>query len=149
MNNWYNNVMVIDYDEEIVKIVTRMLELEGYDVTVTDDGSAALALMEENRPDSGILDIIKLDMDAYAVCQCIRENSEIPIILVTARGSDEEEAEELDNSADHHIAKPLSTKELSSRIREMLRGAMHGDDYPQPESHCHALIIDLASHKVR
>ena len=147
MNNG-NNIMVIDYDEEIVNIVTRLLELEGYDITAVSDGGSALALLEENKPNLGIQDITMVDMDGYAVCQCIREHSEIPIILVSSIISDEAEIEEAATGACQHMTRS-SSEELSAKIREMLRDTIHTDGYPHPEPHCHALVIDLNSQKAR
>ena len=143
-----NNIMVIDYDEEIVNIVTRLLELEGYDITAVSDGGAALALLEENKPNFGIQDITMVDMDGYAVCQCIREHSEIPIILVSSISTDEEEIEEAATGACQHTTR-FSSEELSAKIREMLRGTIYPDGYPNPEFHCHALVIDLNSQKAK
>jgi len=143
-----NNIMVIDYDEEIVKIVTRLLELEGYDITVVSDGRSALALLEENKPNLGIQDITMVDMDGYAVCQCIREHSEIPIILVSSISINEEEIEEAAIDSCQHIATSSSKKSLA-KIREMLRGTIHPNSYPNPEFHCHALVIDLNPQKAR
>ena len=144
-----NNIMMIDYDEEIVNIVTRLLELEGYDITAVSDGGAALALLEENKPNFGIQDITMVDMDGYAVCQCIREHSDIPIILVSSISIiDEEEIEKAAIDSCQHIA-TSSSEESLAKIREMLRGIIHPNSYPNPEFHCHALVIDLNSQKAK
>ena len=120
------NILVIDDDAEIREIVQVLLSSEGYTVETVADGMQALTMLTEKTflPDVIILDIMMPDMDGYSVCKQIREISQVPIILITAKGEDYERVMGLDIGADDYITKPFGVMELISRVRALIRRSM-------------------------
>src|SRR4030042_2017180 len=88
MSSKKNIVMVVDDDIRMLRMIKRMLELEGFQVFIANNGDIALKTFEKETPDLVLLDIMMPDMDGYTVCQRIREFSQVPIIMVTAKGDD-------------------------------------------------------------
>ncbi len=113
--------MVVDDDREMLKMLNRTLELEGYDVAVTADGNSALALLEKHSPDLVILDIILPGLDGFKVLKLIRQRSNIPIIMLTARCEVTSLRRALALGADDYIRKPFRPRELVTHIRAKLR----------------------------
>jgi len=95
--------------------------LEGYDVLGASDGQQALELIESNPPDLVLLDVMMPKMDGFTVCYRVREFSSVPIIIVTARGQDQDKVRGLDLGADDYLTKPFSVDELLARVRAVLR----------------------------
>ena len=142
-------VLVVDDDIRILRMMQRILELGGYRVLTASDGEAAFNLLFDGEtPDLVLLDIMMPDMDGYTVCQRIREFSQIPIIMVTAKGNDEEIVQGLNAGADDYVTKPFSTSELAARIRAVLRRTSLWDDPAQPALYLQDLTIDFARHRV-
>ena len=142
-------VLVVDDDIRILRMMQRILELEGYRVLTASDGEAALnRLCDGETPGLVLLDIMMPDMDGYTVCQRIREVSQIPVIMVTAKGNDEEIIQGLNAGADDYVTKPFSTGELAARIRAVLRRTSLWDDPAQPALYFHDLTIDFTRHRV-
>ncbi len=142
------SVLVVDDDVRLLRMVQRILELEGYRVHVTTDGEAALNLFDEEKLDLVLLDIMLPGMDGYTVCQRIREFSPVPIIMVTAKGNEEEKLTGLDAGADDYVCKPFSSRELVARVRAVLRRTKLWDERPEPAFHFHDLVIDFAERRV-
>ncbi len=115
------SVLVVDDDIRMLRMMQRIMELEGYRVLSASGGEAALNVFNEETPDLMLLDVRMPSMDGYTVCRCIREFSQIPIIMVTVRGNDEEKVQGLDAGADDYVTKPFSSKELAARVRAVLR----------------------------
>jgi len=115
------SIMVVDDDQEMLRILKRTLELEGYDVAIAADGSSALALLEEWKPDLVILDIIMPGMDGFQVLDLIRQRSSIPVIMLTARREVTTLHDALALGADDYVRKPFATRELVARVRAKLR----------------------------
>ncbi len=141
-------ILVVDDDMRILRMIQRTLELEGYKVLVASDGRTALKVFDEEAPDLVLLDIMLPDQDGYAVCQRMREFSHVPIIMVTAKGGDEEKVHGLDSGADDYISKPFSARELAARVRAALRRAALVDKHHEPLFCSQDLVIDFAAHKV-
>jgi DNA-binding response OmpR family regulator len=116
-------IMVVDDDREMLKLLNRTLELEGFDTVVVADGDSALTLMEEIKPDLVILDIIMPGLDGFQILDLIREHSNVPIIMLTAKHEVESLQRALLLGADDYISKPISTRSLIARIRAKLRRA--------------------------
>jgi two-component system response regulator MprA len=108
-------------DEEIVDVLRRTLRAEGYEVRAAGEGSSALELAPEFRPDLLILDLGLPDMDGLEVCDRMREISEIPILMLTARTETVDRVGGLDAGADDYLTKPFERAELLARIRALLR----------------------------
>ncbi|MFH0830327.1 MAG: response regulator transcription factor [Candidatus Aenigmatarchaeota archaeon] len=141
-------VLVADDDVRMLRMMQRILELEGYQVLTASNGRDALAIFESEATDLLLLDIMMPFVDGYAICRRIREYSQIPIIMVTARGSDDEKVEGLDAGADDYMSKPFSAKELAARVRAVLRRAGAWDEHPVPAFRFRDLVIDFVAHRV-
>src|SRR5438876_2081604 len=114
---------ILDADDEpqLLRLITRNLQLEGYDVLAASDGQQALELIENNSLDLVLLDVMMPRMDGFTVCYRVREFSSVPIIIVTARGQDQDKVRGLDLGADDYLTKPFSVDELLARVRAVLR----------------------------
>jgi len=126
------SVLVVDDDVRILRMVRRILDLEGHRVLTVSNGEAALDVFDEETPDLVLLDIIMPGIDGYTTCQHIREFSQIPIIMVTVKGKDEDKIQGLDAGADDYVIKPFSAKELVARVRAALRRTKLRDGCPEP-----------------
>jgi len=116
-------VLTADDDPQLLRLVARNLELEDYQVLVASDGQQALEQIEQHAPDLVLLDVMMPRMDGFTVCQRVREFSAVPIIIVTARGQDQDKVRGLDLGADDYLTKPFSIEELLARVRAVLRRA--------------------------
>jgi DNA-binding response OmpR family regulator len=114
-------ILAADDDPQLLRLMTRNLQLEGYDVLGASDGQQALELIESNPPDLVLLDVMMPKMDGFTVCYRVREFSSVPIIIVTARGQDQDKVRGLDLGADDYLTKPFSVDELLARVRAVLR----------------------------
>ena len=114
-------IVAADDDPQLLRLVTRNLQLEGYDVLGASDGQQALELIESDPPDLVLLDVMMPKLDGFTVCYRVREFSSVPIIIVTARGQDQDKVRGLDLGADDYLTKPFSVDELLARVRAVLR----------------------------
>jgi two-component system, OmpR family, response regulator MprA len=114
-------ILVVDDDPHIRETLKRYLTYEGYRVDVAADGRQALSGMAADPADLVVLDVGLPDMDGMEVCRRIREADDMPIIMLTARGTLEDKVDGLDSGADDYITKPFEPEELSARIRALLR----------------------------
>ena len=120
-------VLVVD-DESIVRdVVVKYLRREGYRTLEAGDGDTARELVERERPDLVVLDLMLPGTDGLAVCQWIRKRSSLPVIMLTARGEEADRIVGLEIGADDYVTKPFSPRELAARVKTVLRRA-------QPES---------------
>ena len=141
-------VMVVDDDIRILRMMKRMLELEGFQTAAVSGGEAALKTFEKESPDLILLDIMMPDIDGYAVCQRIREFSQVPIIMVTAKGDDKEKVIGLNFGADDYVTKPFSAGELAARVRAVLRRSGAQDRPTESVFRYKDLLVDFAAHRV-
>lgn len=116
-------IVTADDDPQLLRLVARNLEFEGYEVLTASDGQQALEQVERNSPDLVLLDVMMPRMDGFTVCHKVREFSTVPIIIVTARGQDQDKVKGLDLGADDYLTKPFSVDELLARVRAVLRRA--------------------------
>jgi len=114
-------VLIVDDDAKIVDIVQLYLKRDGYKVMVAYNGKDALKIARETRPDLIVLDLMLPGMDGLEVCRTIREESDIPIIMLTAKTTEEDRLKGLDLGADDYVTKPFSPRELAARVRAVLR----------------------------
>ena len=114
-------ILAADDDPQLLRLVTRNLQLEGYEILAASDGQQALELIENNSPDLVLLDVMMPRMDGFTVCHRVRSFSSVPIIIVTARGQDQDKVRGLDLGADDYLTKPFSVDELLARVRAVLR----------------------------
>jgi DNA-binding response OmpR family regulator len=114
-------ILAADDDPQLLRLITRNLQLEGYDVLAASDGQQALELIENNSLDLVLLDVMMPRMDGFTVCYRVREFSSVPIIIITARGQDQDKVRGLDLGADDYLTKPFSVDELLARVRAVIR----------------------------
>lgn len=114
-------IMVVDDDQEMLRLLNRTLELEGFDTIVVADGDSALTLLEETDPDLVILDIMMPGLGGLETLDLIREHSNVPVIMLTARHEVESLQRALFLGADDYISKPFSTRSLIARVQAKLR----------------------------
>jgi DNA-binding response OmpR family regulator len=114
-------ILVIDDDRNILEIVKMYLMKEGYTVSTGERGDTAVALFHEVKPMLVVLDVMLPGMDGWTVLHQIREESDIPVIMLTAKGDTVERVQGLDLGADDYIVKPFDAKELLARIKAVLR----------------------------
>jgi two-component system, OmpR family, response regulator ResD len=116
-------VLIVD-DEPIVReVVTRYLEREGYRTLEAGDGDEARALLERDPPNLVVLDVMLPGTDGLSLCRWIRARSDLPVILLTARGEEADRIVGLELGADDYVTKPFSPRELAARVRTVLRRA--------------------------
>ena len=115
------NILVVDDDPEIVSFVKRGLIYDGYEVDTAGDGSEALAKARDSEPDLVILDIMMPGIDGIEVSRRLRQASDVPILMLTAKGTVSDRVTGLDSGADDYLVKPFSFDELLARVRALLR----------------------------
>lgn len=144
-------IVTADDDPQLLRLITRNLEFEDYEVLTANDGALALAEIERSVPDLVLLDVMMPRMDGFTVCQRVREFSSVPIIIVTARGQDQDKVKGLDLGADDYLTKPFSVEELLARVRAVLRRAQFlANDAAGRATIASVgeLVIDYAQHQV-
>jgi DNA-binding response OmpR family regulator len=141
-------ILVVDDEVRILRLIKHLLEPEGYHVVTADNGQAALDMFDVESPDLVLMDILMPVMDGYTTCKSIREFSNIPIIVVTAKGKVEEIAQGLDSGADDYIVKPFSSKVLIARVKAVLRRSKTWEENFEPAFKCGELEMDFARHRV-
>ena len=145
-------ILTADDDPQLLRLVSRNLQLDGYDVLTAADGQQALELIEARTPDLVLLDVMMPRLDGFSVCQRVREFSSVPIIILTARGNDQDKIRGLDLGADDYLTKPFSVEELLARVRAVLRRAQlnAGDAAQGLRSRVTIgdLTVDYAQHQV-
>ena len=114
-------VLVVDDEKLIVKGIRFSLEQDGMEVDCAYDGEEALKMAQENEYDMILLDIMLPKMDGFEVCQAIREFSDMPIVMLTAKGDDMDKILGLDYGADDYITKPFNILEVKARIKAIMR----------------------------
>lgn len=116
-------ILVVDDEPRYLKLLEANLRTEGYEVITAHDGSNVLDLFAANPVDLIMLDIMLPHMDGFTICQRIRQFSNIPIIMLTAKGEEQDRVHGLDVGADDYLVKPFSVTELLARVRAVLRRA--------------------------
>lgn len=114
-------ILIADDDPQLLRLMARNLQFEGYKVLTASDGRTALDLAETDKPDLMLLDVMMPKLDGFTLTQRIREFTNAPIIIVTARGQDEDKIRGLDLGADDYLTKPFNVDELLARARAVLR----------------------------
>jgi len=121
LENHKEKILVVDDEASIRRILETRLSMIGYTVVTAADGDEALAVYKKELPNLIILDIMMPKLDGYGVCQEIRKDSDIPIIMLTALGDVADRITGLELGADDYVVKPFSPKELEARIKAILR----------------------------
>ena len=140
-------ILVVDDEPKIVKQARDYLEKSGYRVVTAGDGKTALAVARHERPDLIVLDLNLPEMDGLDVCRALRRESDVPIVMLTARVEETDRLIGLELGADDYITKPFSPRELVARVRAVLRRVQGGVHQPGLVR-AGDLEIDLAGHRV-
>lgn len=120
-------ILIVDDDENICELLRLYLEKDGFATIVANDGEQALSSMQINNPDLVLLDIMMPVLDGWQVCREIRKNSNVPIIMLTAKGETFDKVLGLELGADDYVTKPFDTKEVVARIKAVLRRMSDND----------------------
>ena len=136
-------ILVIDDEDVLVKGIRYNLQNDGYDVVCGSNGLDAIRLVKEENPDLVILDVMMPEMDGLTACARIREFSDIPIILLTAKAEDMDKLIGFDQGADDYLTKPFNILELKARIRALLRRVKTADNEPSPTLNIGSITLDL------
>ena len=116
-------ILIVDDDAPNVKMISFLLREEGYEVVSVDNGPAALELVDRERPDLIILDVMMPHMDGFEVCRRIRQRLDVPIIFLSAKGETADKVTGLQLGADDYLAKPFEPAEFMARVKAVLRRA--------------------------
>lgn len=138
-------ILVVDDDTKTVDLVKLYLDRDGYQVLTAYNGVEALRLAREGYPDLIVLDLMLPDIDGSEICRTLRHESDVPIIMLTARTTDQDKLAGLDLGADDYVTKPFSPKELAARVRAVLR-RLPGERGPD-EIKAGRLSMNLVSHE--
>ena len=114
-------ILVVDDEQRIIDLVQMYLEQEGYTVESATDGAVAFQKIMENTPDLVVLDLMLPSMDGWEICRRVRAESDVPIIMLTARSDDIDKIVGLELGADDYLTKPFNTRELVARVKAILR----------------------------
>ena len=145
------HILVVEDDPTVAEVVSRYLEREGFTIESTRDGRDALARADTRPPDLVVLDLMLPGLDGFEVCRRLRARAQVPIIMLTARGAEEDRVVGLELGADDYVAKPFSPRELTARVKAVLRRARAPVLAPGANGivEYDGLAIDLAAREVR
>ena len=143
------NILVVDDNEGIVDVLTTYVEREGYQAITACDGEEAILKYKKYNPVLILLDIMMPKKDGYEVCREIRKESNIPIIMITARADDVDKILGLDIGADDYVIKPFSPSEVMARVRAVLRRIDVTDEQKKNVIKYPQLEINIADYKVK
>ncbi|HEX6265601.1 MAG TPA: response regulator [Burkholderiales bacterium] len=129
-----DHVLIVDDDAEIRGLLREYLQKQGYRVTVAADGKALRGALEGAGPDLIVLDLMLPGADGLELCRDLRARSNVPIIMLTARGEETDRIVGLEMGADDYLAKPFNPRELLARIKSVLRRARSLPDNLEPEA---------------
>jgi two-component system KDP operon response regulator KdpE len=141
-------VLLVDDEPETIKYVSANLRVRGYEVLVASDGQSALREFERSVVDLVILDIMMPGPDGFQVCQAIRRQSDVPIIMLSARGQEKDIVRALDIGADDYLTKPFGVEEMLARVRAALRRTTRTRRSPRAPVEVGDLQIDFGARQV-
>lgn len=146
-----NTILIVDDEPLIVDVIQAYLEKAGFKAVTSANGRDALDVFDKSSPDLVILDLMLPDLSGEDICQAIRRKSRVPIIMLTAKASEEDLIHGLGLGADDYIAKPFSPRQLLARVQALLRRALD-EPFPLASQLCFndgELVIDSLRHEVR
>jgi two-component system response regulator VicR len=143
-------ILVVDDEPPIVDVLVYNLKQSGYETVIARDGEQALALARSERPDLIILDLMLPKLDGLEVHRLVRRESEVPVIMLTARDAEIDRVVGLELGADDYVVKPFSVRELMARVKNVLRRVTPRPINDQPDRlQISDLTLDVARHEVR
>lgn len=140
-------VLVVDDDVNVRDVVRRYLEHAGYRVALAGTGEQALRLAEESDPDLVVLDLMLPGMDGFEVCRRLRQRGQVPVVMLTARGEEDDRIAGLQLGADDYVAKPFSPRELVLRVTSVLRRSSAEPVAAREELVDGDLVIDVTARR--
>lgn len=114
-------ILIVDDEPPIIRLIKAKLRVDGYEVLTASRGDEALKVLQVESPDLVVLDVMMPDMDGFETLRRIRQSSQVPVVMLTARGSDGDKLKGLQSGADDYITKPFNPDELEARIAAVLR----------------------------
>lgn len=147
-------VLIVEDEENILEAIRYNLEHEGYRVLAAQDGEDGLNLTRQDSPDLVLLDIMLPRLDGFELCRILRRESDVPILMLTAKGEEIDRVVGLELGADDYVTKPFSMRELVVRVRNLLRRSRTAADreaQPTPNSvlSANGLEVDIDGHTAR
>ena len=141
-------ILIVDDEKDIVTLISRYAHREGYDVSTTDDGSKAIELCRKEDFDLIVMDVMMPDTDGFTACRKIHEMKDIPVLMLSARGTEYDKLFGFEVGVDDYVTKPFSPKELMARIKVILR--RHESAAPKKDDiiKIQGLAIDIPGHTV-
>ena len=141
-------ILIVEDDDTVREALSAGLESEGYEVILSDNGLDGLKQAKEEGPDLILLDLMLPEMDGLSVCRALRRNSDVPIIMLTARGTEMDKIVGLETGADDYVVKPFSLGELLARIRSLLRRTRNDKQENQMQLTSGNVSLDFTSRRV-
>lgn len=142
-------ILVVDDDKNILMLLELYLRKENFDIIMCENGIDAVTLFREQNPDLVLLDVMLPGMSGFEVLAEIRKKSDVPIIMLTARGSTADRVEGLENGADDYVSKPFDSKELIARIKAVLRRTATQEAEPEVhEASFRGLFVSMDNYYV-
>jgi len=142
-------ILIVDDDRKTADLIRMYLERDGYQALVANDGRQALDLARQRHPDLIVLDLMLPMVDGLDVCRILRAESRVPIIMLTARTTEDDKLLGLDLGADDYVTKPFSPREVVARVRAVLRRAGEAQEKGPAAAQFGELAVDFVSHTVR
>ena len=142
-------ILVVDDDLNICELLRLYLTKEGYNVVIVNDGASAVTAFQEESPSIVLLDIMLPKLDGWQVCREIRKFSDVPIIMLTAKGEVFDRVLGLELGADDYVVKPFDTKEIVARIKAVLRRSSSSAAEEIKEVHFDKLSINLTNYELK
>lgn len=144
-----NKILIVDDDENICELLNLYLKKDGFDTSIAYNGRQAVELAEKYNPDLILLDIMLPELDGWQVCREIRKKSEVPIIMLTAKGETFDKILGLELGADDYVTKPFDTKEVVARIKAVLRRSNENEKAEKIEEvRFDKLVINLTNYEL-
>ncbi len=141
-------ILLVDDELPIQRAMVPLLRSRGYDVSVAGTAREAIAALDTDHPDLILLDLGLPDLDGIEVCRRVRQRSDVPIVVLSARGAEKDKVTALDEGADDYVTKPFSPEELLARVRVALRRALGPDQTESGQLRRGDLVIDFDRRRV-
>ncbi len=132
------SILVVDDEERMVRFIRLNLEHDGFQVISAFRGQQAIDAIREDMPDLVLLDVMMPDLDGFEVLKIVRETSNVPVIMLTAKGEEDDRVRGLELGADDYVTKPFSPRELVSRVRAVLRRT----EAANPATRSEEIVVD-------
>lgn len=143
-------ILIVDDEPRIRRFLRINLDLDGYAIVDAEDGESALQLFEQHSLQLIVLDIgLPGDLDGFQVLERIRQTSDVPVIMLTARSAEDDKVRAFELGADDYLTKPFGSRELTARVKAVMRRASGRSEEPHPILRVGDLQIDLAARQVQ